>query len=165
MGNNIPLNQEVNTSGQGKNALIPREVKRFNWGAFFFTWIWGLVNKSYLTLISLALWAISFVVPFIFGFGAGLSGNETAYAVGTGFGFIFGIISSLIGLGLRIWFGIKGNDWAWQNKHWQSTEHFNDVQKIWATVGTVLFIVYIGLILLGFLGAITALVLPSVIGK
>ncbi len=27
--------------------------KKFNWGAFFLTWIWGLFNKSYITLVSL----------------------------------------------------------------------------------------------------------------
>ena len=34
---------------------FPQELKRFNWGAFFGTWIWGLVNKSYITLLQLIL--------------------------------------------------------------------------------------------------------------
>lgn len=28
--------------------------------------------------------------------------------------------------------GIKGNEWAWRNKQWQSIEHFHDTQKKWA---------------------------------
>ena len=39
--------------GQVTSALPKDEVKRFNWGAFWGTWIWGLINRSYKTL-----WAI-----------------------------------------------------------------------------------------------------------
>ncbi len=49
-------------------------------------------------------------------------------------------IGGLIALGLIIWFGIKGNEWAWQNKKWDSVEHFHSVQKTWATWGIVLFV-------------------------
>lgn len=51
--------------------------KVFNWGAFFGTWIWGLVNKSYVTLWQLIL----FFTPwgFIFAIICGLKGNEWAY--------------------------------------------------------------------------------------
>jgi hypothetical protein len=37
--------------------------------------------------------------------------------------------------------GAKGNEWAWQNKRWESTEHFKKVQKIWAIWGLVLFLI------------------------
>src|SRR6478609_1173911 len=32
-------------------------------------------------------------------------------------------------------FGMKGNQWAWQNKRWESIEHFNRVQQKWAKAG------------------------------
>ena len=50
--------------------------KDFNWGAFFGTWIWGLVNKSYKTLWMLLLWC----TPWgpLFGIYCGLKGNEWA---------------------------------------------------------------------------------------
>jgi hypothetical protein len=37
--------------------------------------------------------------------------------------------------------GAKGNEWAWQNKHWQSIEHFKKVQKLWAIWGFILFVI------------------------
>ncbi len=109
-----------NNSGQ-KDAVVPEAIaKKFNWGAFLLNWIWGLGNNTYITLFIFLASILAFI-PFIGGF---------------------------IPLGLCIWFGIKGNEWAWQNKQWDSIEHFNSVQKIWAIVGLVLAIV--GFIL-GFL--------------
>jgi hypothetical protein len=39
--------------------------------------------------------------------------------------------------------GAKGNEWAWQNKRWNSPEHFKKVQKLWAIWGFVLFLMSI----------------------
>lgn len=51
--------------------------KDFNWGAFFGTWIWGLINKSYVTLW---VWILSLTpVGFYFQLLCGLKGNEWAY--------------------------------------------------------------------------------------
>ena len=33
-----------NTSGQGKAAVLPAELKGWNWGAFFLHVIWGIGN-------------------------------------------------------------------------------------------------------------------------
>lgn len=49
------------------------------------------------------------------------------------------ILGPLANLGLAIWFGFKGNEWAWQNKQWQSVEHFDDVQKKWAIAGAIIW--------------------------
>ncbi len=45
-------------------------------------------------------------------------------------GWLFSIIFS-------VYCGIKGNEWAWQNKQWQSMEHFHSVQRNWAIAGVV----------------------------
>src|SRR2546428_8157797 len=37
-------NPPPNTSGQGKDALVPPEIRRWNWGAAVFTSIWALAN-------------------------------------------------------------------------------------------------------------------------
>jgi len=37
-----------------------------------------------------------------------------------------------IGLIMRFVLGAKGREWAWQNKRWDSVEHFNRVQRNWA---------------------------------
>ena len=52
-------------------------TKEFNWGAFLGSWIWGLVNKSYITLLSFIVaptpWGMYFALY------CGLKGNEWAY--------------------------------------------------------------------------------------
>jgi hypothetical protein len=55
-----------NTSGQGKLAVVPPEIKGWNWGAFFLTWIWGIRNRTYIAFLSLIPF-VSFVMPFILG--------------------------------------------------------------------------------------------------
>ena len=40
-----------NTSGQGKNAIVPPEIDRWNWGAFLLNWIWGLGNNTLIALL------------------------------------------------------------------------------------------------------------------
>jgi hypothetical protein len=37
--------------------------------------------------------------------------------------------------------GFKGNEWAWRNKRWKSIEQFQRVQKRWAVVGIVFFLI------------------------
>jgi hypothetical protein len=81
-----------NTSGLGKNAEIPPEIKGWNWGAFLLNWIWGIGNKTYIAFLMF--------VPFV-------------------------------NLVMAFVLGAKGNVWAWQNKKWDSIEHFKSVQRNW----------------------------------
>ncbi len=102
-----------NNSGGGKDIIVSEEVyNHFNWGAFLLTWIWGLGNKSYITLLALACWLLIFV-PYI------------------------SMISGMIGLALAIWFGIKGNEWAWRNKKFDGVEEFHKFQKKWVVAGII----------------------------
>ena len=41
------------------------------------------------------------------------------------------------GLIMAIILGIKGREWAWKNKEWESVEHFNRVQRKWSIWGVV----------------------------
>lgn len=67
------------------------------------------------------------------------------------------VLGPLVNLGLAIWFGFKGNEWAWQNKQWQSIEHFEDVQKKWAIAAVIILVVSFVLgLLMGILGGIAA---------
>ena len=83
------------------NDIIPVEIKKWNWGAFIFTWIWGIGNRLYWTLLILLLGSIPKV----------------------------GLILVFVA---RIIFGIKGSEWAWKAKTWDSVEHFLRVQHNWA---------------------------------
>lgn len=66
--------QPINNSGQGTKTIVPNEIKGWNWGAFLFSWIWAIVNKTYRGLFCL--------IP-IFGiyycFVLGRKGNEWSW--------------------------------------------------------------------------------------
>jgi hypothetical protein len=67
------MNSE-NTSGHGEYAIIPDEIRRWNWGAFWFSWIWGIFNRSYIGLLALVP-ILNLIVPFYLG----AKGNELAW--------------------------------------------------------------------------------------
>lgn len=88
-------------------ANFPYDFRKdFNWGAFFGTWIWGLINKSYKTLWMLILgW--------------------------TPIGFYYQLLC-----------GLKGNEWAYKNRKWNSDEEFKRSQEN-QTIGFVVLTVFV----------------------
>ena len=42
--------------------------------------------------------------------------------------------------------GVKGSEWAWQNRRFESVEQFKTVQKKWAMWGVIIFALVILLI-------------------
>lgn len=66
---------------------------------------------------------------------------------------------SPISLIVAIILGVKGNEWAWQNRKFESVEQFKAVQKAWATWGVILFIlslvIIIGMVVLGGFAAMS----------
>ena len=44
---------------------------------------------------------------------------------------------------MAIVLGVKGNQWAWQKKRWESIEHFQNTQQTWAYWGAGLFVLWI----------------------
>lgn len=93
------------------NNNLPEDYKRFNWGAFWLSWIWGIFNKTYITFLAIPAIIINLFVPFA-------------------------------SIGLNIWFGVKGNEWAWKNKKWHDLDSFNNTQRKWAIGGTIYAIVF-----------------------
>lgn len=88
-----------NTSGMGKDSVIPDEVKGWSWGGFCLNWFWAIFNNTWIGLLVFTPY-IGFIMCFIL--------------------------------------GIKGREWAWRNKKWQSIEHFNSVQRKWS-IAALLF--------------------------
>lgn len=78
------------------------EINKFNWGAFFGTFVWGLFNKTYIALL---------IIPLFF----------------TPAWLFFGLI-----------LGIKGNEWGYKNKKYNSIEEFHKSQKRQATFWSIL---------------------------
>ena len=56
---------------------------------------------------------------------------------------------------MSIYLGIKGRELAWQNKRWDSVEHFNSVQKRWSIWGLVVVVGFAGL------GILAAIAIPA----
>lgn len=100
-----------NTSGQGKSAVIPYEIKEWNWGAFIFAWIWGVCNSVWISLLCL-IPVVATIMVFVL--------------------------------------GAKGNEWAWQSKEWDSTEHFRRTQRTWRNwaIAWAIFVLVLNFILI-----------------
>jgi hypothetical protein len=79
--NNNDIRFEDNTSGQGKDALVPDSIKGFSWGALLLGWIWGIGNSIWIALIDLVWlvpgigWIPSWILRIILGF----KGKEMAW--------------------------------------------------------------------------------------
>ena len=64
--------------GLGKLTILPPSESGWNWGAFFFTWIWGLFNGAYVTLWGLLLWFVP-LGNIVWAIVCGLHGNRWAW--------------------------------------------------------------------------------------
>lgn len=71
-----------------------------------------------------------------------------------------GLLALVPGLGLimGIILGLKGSEWAWQHRKFESVDQFKAVQKAWAKWGLIIFI--ISLILL-IAGIVVMIMFPS----
>lgn len=49
---------------------------------------------------------------------------------------------------MMIVLGVKGNEWAWQNRRWDSVDQFKATQKVWTKWGVVIVIVNIAICLI-----------------
>jgi hypothetical protein len=56
---------------------------------------------------------------------------------------------------MSIYLGVKGRELAWQNKRWESVEHFNSVQRRWSIWGLILIVGIAGI------GILAAIAIPA----
>jgi hypothetical protein len=64
--------------GLGKLSILPPSQSGWNWGAFLFTWIWGLFNGAYVTLWGLLLWFVP-LGNIVWAIVCGVNGNRWAW--------------------------------------------------------------------------------------
>ncbi len=57
--------------------------------------------------------------------------------------------------------GAKGSAWAWQNKKWDSVEHFKSVQKKWTMAAFILIGIFVGITVLAIVFGPSASDLPQ----
>ncbi len=96
--------KEFITGYKGKD--IPKELNEFNWGAFLLTFIWGIPNRAWITLLAIPL--IWIQLP--------LGLNWVLFMI------------------LQFYAGFKGNMWAYQNDWWMTPKDFRIKQASWAIV-------------------------------
>lgn len=63
-----------NTSGQGKDAVVPDGIKGWSWGAFCLSFVWALGNRTWIGLLALVPY-VGFLMAFVLGF----KGREWAW--------------------------------------------------------------------------------------
>lgn len=110
---------EHQTNAIGDGAAL----NHFNWGAFWFDWIWGLANgclgqmKMFIiiSLCMMVVWLIPIVNIFVIP------------------------ILALVLLGLKIYYGIKGNEWAYDGRAFYNMEDMEATQKRWGIAAGVVF--------------------------
>jgi len=66
--------QQQYVSGQGKNSIVPPEIKGWSWGAFLWNWVWGIGNSTYIALLMFVP-----IVNFVMIFVLGAKGNQWAW--------------------------------------------------------------------------------------
>lgn len=115
-----PAQNVASAAGQSVTISEVPDLSKWSWGAFSLSWIWGFFNGCWwMFLVKLGTFLMSvffFWVPLL------------------------PIFITVVDLGLSIFFGAKGTEWAWNNRSWSSVESFNSTQKTWNTVGLVLFL-------------------------
>ena len=91
------------TKGKITSSRPHKELLKFNWGAFLGTWLWGLFNKTPVTLFMLPLSLTTGWLPFM------------------------------------VLCGLKGNEWAYANKTYETPEDFHKSQSNQAAIWAILF--------------------------
>ena len=123
-------------SQQAGNAE-PLNLSKWSWGAFVLSWLWGFFNgcwwmflvKIGTFLLGMLLWWVPFAAIFI----------------------------SILDLGLSILFGIKGTEWAWNNRSWSSISNFKQTQDTWNKVGLALFLFGIVIMVIAIIFSLAAI--------
>lgn len=106
-----PLKEEPNDSGT-KDARLPEQLRRFNWGAFFMGPVWGVTHQVWIATPLFIVWGLVLYTR-----------PEVA--------FIYFAFTSLLAM--------RANELAWKRKKWPSIEHFRRVQRSWMLWGAVVW--------------------------
>jgi len=118
---------------QSQAAVVPAALpdqlplRRWSWGAFVFTWLWGLFNGAYWPLLGLLL----ALVPSIDLWRHALPGGGSVW-VSTG---------TLLYAAWSVVCGLMGERWAARGRRWLSAAQFRRRQHGWAVAALVVAIV------------------------
>ena len=125
----------VNNSGTGGDPPAQVAEMRWCWGAFGLSWIWGIGNRVWITLIALALGAVGEVLgvsAFLSMRATGLPPHGPSTLVHT--------VLNVLALGFSIWLGLKGHSLAWKHRRFRNLEQFRATMRVWNKWGLGFFI-------------------------
>lgn len=103
----------------------PKDLNRFNWGAFIFGGLWGLFNGIYWPII------VSVII-------AGVSSVIPADQMNT-----YKIVQGIATLAISLYLGFNGSKIAWDRVDYYSVEKFYASQRMWTKVGLGLVAVFV----------------------
>jgi len=138
IGINIDGKTTINEDSRWyKSGEVTNVIIRWNWGAFFFSWFWGVCNGVYWPLW---LIIINVILNFI----------DIAVLSGTFYGNYYAglpstILGGVISFCARIALGMNGSKWAWTAKTWSSIAEFKRIQHKWAIASFWIIAILVGL--------------------
>ena len=119
--------------------FIDKKLRGWNWGAFNFTFIWGIFNTRWYIGI------LMIFVEYIF-INVCVTVGEIIYSSSIA----TLILPWLSSLTYKILLGVYGNRISWKLKNWGGLDHFSLVQDQWRCVTSLLYLFSaIGYILIG----------------
>ncbi len=129
-----PVGGTAGVGNNGSSRLCPESAKGWCWGAFVFSWLWGICNNVYWPI---AVYAVAFIV------------NLIALASGV-FAIIF--IVNLVCFVVPIILGINGKEMSWNNGNWrvEDVDRFNSRHRSWSVAAAWLFGIWLVLVVLLF---------------
>jgi hypothetical protein len=68
------IKNEIKQSPSPLPSELPLELRNWNWGAFFFTWVWGIANNVWISLLVFLPFVV-FLIPIYLG----INGNRLAW--------------------------------------------------------------------------------------
>lgn len=119
-----------------KELTIEKELKKFNWGAAYFGFIWSAVNRCFKKWFIHSL--VVSLIAGVVGFGLLKLIEEFVtewYVWIVLFGGAF--LALFVIFVCFIYVGLKGNRWAWENLQDKNIETFHKTQRTWGIVAIV----------------------------
>ena len=70
------------------------------------------------------------------------------WAVGNNTWIVLLALIPIVNIPVSFWLGMNGREQAWRNRHWDSIDHFNRVQRLWSQWAVGIILGYVGIVAL-----------------
>lgn len=122
-----PVSSTDIDQGSGPNGPMPDELRQWSWAASLGSWLWGISQKVWISLVSTSLLVLTLIASNVLYYNGHIESS-------LGLNILF-----ILGLGLfvavHIFLGINGNELAWNSRKYRDIAHFKKIQIFWAIMG------------------------------